>query len=339
MSIFLGCDGGGTKTAFTLVTGEGQVAASATGPSCYYLAADAPDGLRLVDRVLRDGLAEVCAAAGTTPGEITYAFFGLPGYGELRADLPALDADLPALDAAPRALLGHDRYRCDNDMVCGWAGSLGGADGINVISGTGSMTYGERAGRGVRVGGWGEVFGDEGSGYWIGQRGLAAFSRMSDGRMPPGPLLELLRDRLQLEADLDLVDLVLHRWQRARREIAALSRDVVAAARAGDDAAAAVLVEAGAELAALVDATRHRLGFAAGETVPVSYSGGVFAADEVRAAFADRLLALDPSYRLSEPMLTPDLGAALYAAKLAGTPLDRAARDRLVAAAPGARRA
>ncbi len=52
-------------------------------------------------------------------------------------------------------------YTCNNDMVCGWAGSLAGSDGINVISGTGSMTHGERLGVGRRVGGWGELFGDE----------------------------------------------------------------------------------------------------------------------------------------------------------------------------------
>ncbi|HEY7009469.1 MAG TPA: hypothetical protein VH395_11040 [Jatrophihabitantaceae bacterium] len=46
------------------------------------------------------------------------------------------------LDAMPRTALGHDRYRCDNDMVCGWAGTLGGEDGINVVAGTGSIGYG-----------------------------------------------------------------------------------------------------------------------------------------------------------------------------------------------------
>ena len=53
-------------------------------------------------------------------------------------------------------------------------GSLAGEDGINVISGTGSMTYGERQGLGHRVGGWGELFGDEGSAYWVATQGLNA---------------------------------------------------------------------------------------------------------------------------------------------------------------------
>ncbi len=59
---------------------------------------------------------------------------------------------------------------CGNDMVCGWAGSLACADGINVVAGTGSICYGEYQGRSARCGGWGELFSDEGSAYWIARQ-------------------------------------------------------------------------------------------------------------------------------------------------------------------------
>ncbi len=316
--MFLGVDGGGSGTALCLISGDGEVLAAARAPSAYYFT----EGIELVARVLRPAVAEVCAQAGTTPAEVTHAFFGLPGYGES-------SSDLPALDAAPREVLGHDRYGVDNDMVCGWAGSLGGADGINVISGTGSMTYGERAGARARVGGWGELFGDEGSAYWIAARGLAAFTRMSDGRLPPGPLHQLLVEHLLLAADLDLVDVVLGRWRGERSRIASLSPLVVEAAGRGDTAAAAILDDAAAELTDVVEATRRRLGFAADETVPVSYSGGVFGAAAVRTAFRDRLAAVPTPYELRRPLHPPVVGAALYAAKLAGTALEGAALHRL----------
>ncbi|BFO18516.1 hypothetical protein SHKM778_49040 [Streptomyces sp. KM77-8] len=75
--------------------------------------------------MLKDGIDAVCAAAGLTPADIEHAFFGLPGYGEAARDLPTLNA-------TPRAVLGHDRYACDNDMVCKSGGSSvapGAADG------------------------------------------------------------------------------------------------------------------------------------------------------------------------------------------------------------------
>jgi N-acetylglucosamine kinase-like BadF-type ATPase len=308
--MYLGVDGGGTKTALCLLREDGRIAAQARAPSCYYFT----EGIDLVGRVLRQGIGEVCEIASVTPADIRYAFFGLPTYGEV-------SSDVPALDAAPGGILGHGRYACDNDMVCGWAGSLGGINGINVVSGTGSITYGERAGNGVRAGGWGELFGDEGSAYWIAIKGLNAFSRMSDGRAPVGPLHETLRTHLALEADLDLVDVVLNRWQGGRSEIAALSRVVAGAAEAGDEYAARILYEAADELAALVDTTRQLLEFGSDEDVPVSYSGGVFNARPVVEGFEAALQNLYEGYKLREPLYLPVVGAAIYAAKLAGEPL------------------
>ena len=318
--MYLGVDGGGTKTALCLVDEGGRLTAQAQAPSCYYFT----EGIDLVGRVLRQGVNEVCEQAGVTAADIRYAFFGIPTYGEV-------SGDVAALDAIPAEVLGHDRYACDNDMVCGWAGSLGGLDGINVVSGTGSITYGEKEGKGARVGGWGELFGDEGSAHWIAIKGLNAFSRMSDGRLPRGPLHEALRTYLELAADLDLVDVVLNRWQGARSEIAALSRTVVKAAEAGDERAAEILSEAADELANLVDATRRILDFGAEEKVPVSYSGGVFNVRSIVDGFEAALEEHYDGYELREPLYTPVIGAAIYAAKLAGEPLGAETLGRLQA--------
>lgn len=324
MSVLLGVDGGGTKTAFVLVDDSGVVLARAEQPSAYYL----EHGRERAAEVLAAGTAAVCGDAGVGPDGIAFAFFALPGYGEI-------SGDAAFLDEAPVAVLGHRRYRSGNDMVAGWAGSLGGADGINVIAGTGSMTYGERKGRSNRVGGWGEQLGDEGSGHWIGLRALNAFTRMSDGRTPRGPLHRLLRESAGVASDLDMIGVVFTRWRKGRSEIAALAPLVVRAADEGDAVAERILADAAAELADLVEATRANLGFAAGETVPVSYSGGVFSVPRVRDGFAAALRDRSPDYDLRAPLLGPAVGAALYAAKLAGSPFSAAAIERLRHACTG----
>jgi N-acetylglucosamine kinase-like BadF-type ATPase len=318
VSVLLGVDGGGTKTAFVLVDDSGVVLARAVQPSVYYL----EHGRDRVAEILAAGTAAVCSDAEIGPDEIAFAFFALPGYGEI-------SANAAFLDEAPAEVLGHRRYRSGNDMVAGWAGSLGGADGINVIAGTGSMTYGERKGRSNRVGGWGELFGDDGSGHWIGLRALNAFTRMSDGRTPRGPLYRLLRELAGIASDLDMIDVVFTRWRKGRGEIAALAPLVVRAADEGDTVAARILAKAAAELADLVEATRANLGFAVGQTVPVSYSGGLFSEPRVRDGFAATLRDRSPDYDLRAPLLGPAVGAALYAAKLARSPLPTAAIERL----------
>jgi N-acetylglucosamine kinase-like BadF-type ATPase len=318
MALYLGVDGGGSKTDFVLIDHDGRIAARTTTASCYYF----NDGIDLVTGILTAGLDQITTRAGITPGDIDQAFFGLPGYGEV-------SSDIHRLDALPGDVLGHTRFSCDNDMVCGWAGSLGAIDGINVISGTGSMTYGERGGRGHRVGGWSELFGDEGSGYWIAVQGLNAFSRMSDGRLPRGPLYELMRARAGITSDLDLIDVVVNQWKGLRVNIGDLSKTVVEAAEHGDHVAQRILTDACAELVEIVETTRHHLGFTA-EAVPVSYSGGMFTTRQIREGFIAALSALPTDYDIRTPRFSPGIGAALYAAKTAGTPLPETALARLL---------
>lgn len=318
--MFLGVDGGGTKTAFALIDRQGQVLARNEQSSAYYLEV----GMEGAADVLARGCAGLFAAAGVTANDVAFAFFGLPAYGEDRA------VQLQ-LDALPRAVLGHARYLCDNDMVCSWAGSLACADGISVIAGTGSMAYGRIGGQGARAGGWGELFSDEGSAYWIARAGLALFSRMSDGRAPRGPLHDLMRTRLALQHDLDLCQVVYGELKGERSKVAALSRLVSEAAALGDAQAAAILESAAVEVAALVDAVRGQLGVDPGTAVTVSYSGGLFGVEgPLRAPFASALATSSAgAYRLMAPRLPPVLGAAVYAAQQVGIPLNPAALDRL----------
>ena len=145
---------------------------------------------------------------------------------------------------------------------------------------------------------------------------------MSDGRLPVGPLHEALRTHLELAGDLDLVDVVLNRWQGGRSKIAALSRIVAHAAETGDECAAQILSEAAYELARLVDTTRRILDFGPMERVPVSYSGGVFSERSIVEGFEAALEDLYDGYELRKPLYTPVIGAAIYAARLAGEPLD-----------------
>jgi N-acetylglucosamine kinase-like BadF-type ATPase len=109
--LFLGVDGGGTKTHFVLVDREGNLAASHAGPASYHLEI----GLDGVREVLAEGIGALFGRAGIDGGAVAHGFFGLPAHGEDRVAQEALDA-------MPEPLLGHRRYRCGNDVVCAWAG-------------------------------------------------------------------------------------------------------------------------------------------------------------------------------------------------------------------------
>jgi N-acetylglucosamine kinase-like BadF-type ATPase len=305
--LFLGVDGGGTKTRFALMEGE-SLRAEATLGTTYH-----PDvGVDGVRGVLAAGIAEVLGKAGANASQVAHAFIGLPAFGED-------SAITPALAALPRAVLGHDRFTVDNDMVCGWAGSLACEDGINIVAGTGSIGYGQRRGVSARAGGWGEHFSDEGSAYWIAMQGLNVYSRMSDGRQAKGPLHRLINEALNLRNDLDLCAHVYGANARSRGELAQFCQTVAKAAAQGDPAAADIFRRAGGELAQIADALRRKLDYPAGENVRLSYSGGAFAAgDLLLKPFEEALRATGVAFELRQPAHAPHIGAAMYAASLAG---------------------
>jgi N-acetylglucosamine kinase-like BadF-type ATPase len=318
--LYLGVDGGGTKTALVLIDSDGAIRATHLAPGAYYLTI----GLDALGTLLAGAVGSVLAKAALGVQDVAFAFFGLPAYGED-------SALVGALSRLPERCLPADRYLCGNDMICGWAGSLLCADGISIVAGTGSICYGERNGAIARSGGWGELFSDEGSAYWIACRGLNLFSRMSDGRAARGPLYEIVRQSLGITEDLDVCAHVFTRLGGDRARIAQLCQWVTQAAGVGDEAALNIVRQAAAELALMVDATRRQLGFTSAEPVAVSYSGGVF--DNVGALLLDpftaSLQAHRSGYRVSEPKLPPSIGAALYAAKRHGRPLSSAAIERL----------
>ena len=323
---FLGVDGGGSKTGFFLIDERGTILATHDEGPAYY-----PEiGLDALHAMLARGMAATLARGGVTPAGLTQAFLGLPAYGE--------DSRLLArLDAMASPLLAPAQYHCGNDMVCGWAGTLACGDGINIVAGTGSIAYGEYAGRRARAGGWGEIFSDEGSAYWIAREGLNLFSRMSDGRAPRGLLHDILRAHFSLGNDLDLCAVIYGADQSWRSKLAQLARLIAQAAHGGDVQAQAIFETGARELAAVIQATRMQLGVPATTAVPVSYSGGMFSETVLLLEPMKRALAGGGNrYAFTAPRLPPGAGAALYAARSCGQPLDAAAVTLLEAGCRGA---
>ena len=306
--MYLGIDGGGTKTAFALGDAQGRVLARHEEGSLYYLEI----GLDGVEATLRRGAAAVLAAAGVEAGALCGVYVGLPAFGE--------DSALqPRLEALPGRVFPGVANGCGCDMHCSWAGSLAGRDGISVIAGTGSMAYGEHRGRTARAGGWGELIGDEGSAYWIAREGMNLFSRMSDGRAGRGPLHQLVVNRLQLKEDLDLCAHVYGDGAALRRTFAQFAPLIDEAARTGDEQAAAIFTRGASELVQCVLAVRRSLGVPDRIVLPVSHTGGVFSGTSLMVdAFRAALKSASTPFEYRPPLHEPAFGAALYATRLAG---------------------
>lgn len=151
--LLIGVDAGGTSTkalAFDPTTGESRTA-RAEGANW---TVHGPDLCRE-----RLGSAVAEAAAGRTILSLALCIAGYypPDHRE-------------AAEAWARATWPEvPHLSIQTDVHAAWAGAFGGEPGIVVISGTGSIAYGRNAaGEEARAGGWGPLFGDEGSAYRLG---------------------------------------------------------------------------------------------------------------------------------------------------------------------------
>jgi len=120
---------------------------------------------------------------------------------------------------------------------------------VLILSGTGSCCFGRRNGANgatVRLGGWGHILGDRGSGYDIGLQALRAVSGEMDRKGQWPVLGEGILQALQLNEADELID-----WARDadKAEVAALARTVFAAAAKGDRLARKILADAAVSLA------------------------------------------------------------------------------------------
>ncbi len=292
-------DGGGTKTAAALADRRGEVRILLEAAGC-----NPQDGPGW-DAVLREVLGRVLS----NPGGVAAAVLGVPGFGEV----PAHDAAVLALlrEALPVA------HEAINDVVLAHLGAFGGGEGVLVLSGTGSMAVARGPGGFARVGGWGDILGDEGSAGWIGREALTLAARALDGRAP-GSLgfARALCGQLGAEGDFAPLAWLMAQPGTPRAAVASVARHVDALAREGDEEAIRLMRAAAGELSLAARAAAERVGLADGfRWVP---AGGAFRSETLTRAVTEALGAP------SAPRLTALGGGLLHAAEMAGWAVDGA---------------
>lgn len=239
--------------------------------------------------------------------------------------------NLDGLDAAVLALAGTDTdavarhvhaggspsWIVVNDVVGAWATATGSRPGIGVISGTGSNVFGVDAdGRSWRAGGWGHVLGDEGSGYWLGVRSIAAVLRDRDGSGPQTALSEGALEFFGVPDVAGLVGLVYSK-PLSKSEIAAFAVETAKLAEQGDQVAAQLYRDAAKELCAQIAAVIRETGLAG--AFPVGLIGSAFKAGPV---FIDPLVAgiaeLAPQAEVRVVEIAPVAGSLMLALRSCG---------------------
>ncbi len=254
--LYLGIDGGGTKTEATLCDETGHILAWAmegsTAPS-----SNSPEKLRETLKSLFNDL-----RLSDRGDQMILGYAGISGC----ASSWEREKFIECLSAIS---MTNIHMQVGSDIICALNAEIGPAiEGAVMIIGTGSVVFSRVDGKCSRIGGWGYLVGDEGSGYDMGRRALNAAFRYEDGRSPKTLLTEIIEKQggasiRQIAEEID---------KGGRTAVAAYARTLIKGAELGDSVALEQFHICIEELQLMIRTAYREMNC---ETMPIVLAGGI----------------------------------------------------------------
>lgn len=225
--LFLGIEGGGTRTVALLTDSRGHFLQRHEG---------GPANVKLLNDTQLFDLLHAIAVEFPRPDAVAIGMAGARSELEWRRIRDAAAHFWPSIPCHATS---------DLETALTAAEERGGQLApvrVLVLSGTGSCCYGRNAaGKTAKVGGWGHILGDKGSGYEIALRALKAVVFFYDRDGAWSKLGRQLLHRLQLNEPSELIT-----WAQGaeKSQIASLAVEVFAAWERGDKIASDILIQA-----------------------------------------------------------------------------------------------
>lgn len=304
-SIVVGIDGGGSKTRAIVADEQGNAIGEAVGPGSAVRPGQIEASAEVIARAVGDALSS-CELTKFLPRILCV---GVAGVGRDK-EREELWHALAIRELAEDVII-------QTDFSVAFDDAFGEGPGVLLVSGTGSMAYGRGpTGATDRCGGWGPVFGDEGSGAWIGRRALSVVTAAADGREPETSLTGAVLTAAQVN---EIRDLVAWAATGTVAALASLAPVVLSVAEAGDLRANAIVSLAVEELALHVRALARLLFADERAAVPVALSGGILRRGSLmRMRLEQRLKTAVPGASVRFEEVVPARGAVRAAVRFLG---------------------
>ncbi|MFC0015462.1 MULTISPECIES: N-acetylglucosamine kinase [Allobacillus] len=298
MSYVIGIDGGGTKTEAVLSDETGQVYARVlAGPS------NLNSGSReSIEGTFLKIFSEIKNQQPELFQHIDYCFAGLSGT-ENHVNKEFIEA------LFKRLVGGQFPYLIEHDAVNALYSGTFGEPGIVQIAGTGSIGFGiDQHLNKKRVGGWGYLIGDEGSGYAIGRDALQVIFQHYDRNQKETILANLIGKYFEISGDLKDIVPTIYQAESPRNHISALSKVVFEAFDMGDTDAKSILQRAAKDLSKSIEMILEHFPLSNKQVVLV---GGLFNRNDVILPMLEHFL--NEECELILPKVEPVIGSVIAA--------------------------
>lgn len=229
-----------------------------------------------------------------------------------RAELIGLYLGIAGSEVGENAKIISDKIKSElkvdsvvmNDAEIALKAMLKGKDGILTIAGTGSVAFGINNNVTSRCGGWGNLLGDEGSGYRISIDAIKRMIFEDEHDIPQSELTKMIMDKLEIKSVDEITKFV---YSSTKDDIASLTQIVARLGEDGDEIASEILISEGIELAKTVENVYKKLKF---KSCSIALVGGVIRkAKVVRKAFEDYLRENIVIEDIVDEEISPTIGA------------------------------
>ena len=310
--LLLGIDGGQTSTKSCLYDHENGTCLFACGPSIDHMLTF--NGQVKTKQAIQQSLQALLVQAKLIR-KVDMAFVSISGVHKEHEEL---------LKSWIAECVQVDAFMIEGDVKANLSGASNGKnDGVLIIAGGGSIGYYFDERQEFVAGGYGHILGDEGSAYWIGLQAIKAGIRDSEARGPKTALRKQVLDYFGEESFWGIKKRI-HADKIERSDIAKLSLMVEQAAIEGDQAAQAILRQAGEDLGELAVSVLQQAR-AHDRTLKldnVYTTGGVFHSDRVVDSLMETVRNYDPAIRITKPQYPPVVGAVILAAQALQVDMD-----------------
>lgn len=294
----IGVDGGGTRTRAVIGTRKGEVLAFVEGAGTN-IKSMPPEKVRLHIIQL---LAKLLQKIEATKNDISTVFFCVAG-GDRPVDKERWEQWMSFLFPASSC-----KITITNDAIAALTSGTFTQQGLVVIAGTGSIVYGVGKNHQIsRVGGWGYLLGDEGSGYYIGQEALRYIARHYDAfGVNENLFTETILEHLALKNPTEIITYV-YEHPQPRVIIASIARAVLRLAEQNNDRTMKIIEQAAHHLVQFIQTMFKKEPQL--QVYPIVLCGGLFGNSYFVQCFREKLQLAKIPNRLLQPEVPPVIGA------------------------------
>ena len=292
--LWIGIDGGGTKTTAVIGDESGHLLAVAKGSSGNLTAISTEQLYTLINELI-DQLLIKTGAAFTDVEMVFAAMAGADRQAEQQKIYEAFKQS-PVLE----------KLKIQSDIHAALAAGTWGREGTLIISGTGAIIFGYEQQKTFRVGGWGYLLGDEGSGYHLGKLAIRSVLKANDDKVPLKPFQEKILTHFNVLSPEQLITKI-YGSPNPVTAISSVSRILLDAFE--EELSTSIVSAVQEALLELIESAYSRID----RTKPVVLHGGLFSNNTFYEAFTLRFSSRFPDLIALKPTISGTVGAYLLA--------------------------